>query len=221
MELILLGRERSVGVTVDQLKQEKIVSIIRMSSIDRLDETVEALYKGGIRAVEITTNTKDAPKGISRTKELFPEMLVGAGTVLDSESVNLVISAGADFILTPTLKKETIESTNRYQVPIIPGAFSPTEVLTAVEYGASIVKVFPARQVGPGYFSDLRGPLPHIQTMAVGGINLENANSYLNAGASMLGVGSSLVDEALVQKGDFDEIERRANRFVEIVQNAK
>lgn len=210
-----------MGVTVDQLKQEKIVSIIRMSSIDRLDETVEALYKGGIRAVEITTNTKDAPKGISRTKELFPEMLVGAGTVLDSESVNLVISAGADFILTPTLKKETIESTNRYQVPIIPGAFSPTEVLTAVEYGASIVKVFPARQVGPGYFSDLRGPLPHIQTMAVGGINLENANSYLNAGASMLGVGSSLVDEALVQKGDFDEIERRANRFVEIVQNAK
>lgn len=221
MELILLGRERRVGVTVDQLKQEKVVSIIRMSSIDRLDETVEALYKGGIRAVEITTNTKDAPKGISRTKELFPEMLVGAGTVLDSESVNLVISAGADFILTPTLKKETIESTNRYQVPIIPGAFSPTEVLTAVEYGASIVKVFPARQVGPGYFSDLRGPLPHIQTMAVGGINLENANSYLNAGASMLGVGSSLVDEALVQKGDFDEIERRANRFVEIVQNAK
>lgn len=210
-----------MGVTVDQLKQEKIVSIIRMSSIDRLDETVEALYKGGIRAVEITTNTKDAPKGISRTKELFPEMLVGAGTVLDSESVNLVISAGADFILTPTLKKETIESANRYQVPIIPGAFSPTEVLTAVEYGASIVKVFPARQVGPGYFSDLRGPLPHIQTMAVGGINLENANSYLNAGASMLGVGSSLVDEALVQKGDFDEIERRANRFVEIVQNAK
>lgn len=205
-------------VTVDQLIKEKVVSIIRMSSIEHIEQTVESLYKGGIRAVEITMNTKDALQGISRTKELFPDMLVGAGTVLDAESVNLVINAGADFILTPTLKKETINSANRYQVPIIPGAFSPTEVLTAVEYGASIVKIFPARQVGPSYFSDLKGPLNHIETMAVGGINLDNTSSYLDGGASMVGIGSSLVDEALVKKGDFEEIERRASILMEKVQ---
>lgn len=204
---------------LEQLNREKIVAIVRMSSLEGLEKTVEALYESGIHFIEITMNTPDALQGIKRVKALYPEMYVGAGTVLDSESARMAIYAGADFLLTPTLKKETILTANRYQIPIIPGTLTPTEALTAVEYGASMVKIFPARQVGPSYFSDLKGPLSQINTMAVGGIDLDNAAIFLKSGATTLGIGSSLVDEKLVRSNDFDEIARRARMFVEIVQS--
>ncbi|MBO0958775.1 bifunctional 4-hydroxy-2-oxoglutarate aldolase/2-dehydro-3-deoxy-phosphogluconate aldolase [Neobacillus sp. MM2021_6] len=206
---------------LEEIKRAKLVAIIRSQSSEGLENTVRSLYQGGIRAVEITLNTPGAFTGIERMKQKFPELLIGAGTVLDSESARLAIASGASFLLTPTLKKETIETARYYQVPIIPGVMTPTEVLTAYEYGAKMVKIFPIRPLGPKYLTDLKGPLPFVETMAVGGVSLENANVFLKAGAHCLGIGSSLVDDKLVQHGDFTEIERRAARFVEIVHEVQ
>lgn len=206
---------------LEEIRKAKLVAIIRSHSSEGLENTVRSLYQGGIRTIEITMNTPGALSGIERIKEQYPELLIGAGTVLDSETARLAIMSGAGFILTPTLKKETIETANRYNVPIIPGVMTPTEVLTAYEYGAKMVKIFPIQQLGPKYLSDLKGPLPFVETMAVGGISLENAGLYLNAGATSLGIGSSLVDEKLVQQGDFTEIERRAASFVEVVNKVQ
>lgn len=210
------GRGSTLNLTLETVRQEKIVSIIRSDSTENLVKTVDSLYKGGIRVVEVTLNTPNALKGIESLKALYPDLLIGAGTVLDAESATLSIMAGASFLLAPTLKKSTLEAANRYDIPVIPGVFTPTEALTAYEYGAKMVKIFPARQLGPSFFKDLQGPLPQIQTMAVGGISLENAKDYLTAGATSLGIGSSLVDNDLILKGDFEEIERRAAEFVRI-----
>ncbi|NHC41034.1 bifunctional 4-hydroxy-2-oxoglutarate aldolase/2-dehydro-3-deoxy-phosphogluconate aldolase [Bacillus sp. MM2020_1] len=207
--------------TLEEIRRAKLVAIIRSHSTEGLENTVRSLYQGGIRTIEITMNTPGALRGIERVKEMYPDVLIGAGTVLDSETARLAIMSGAGFLLTPTLKKDTIETANRYHVPIIPGVMTPTEVLTAYEYGAKMVKIFPIRQLGPKYLTDLQGPLPFVETMVVGGISLENAASYLQAGAGSLGIGSSLVDEKLVQLGDFTEIERRAASFVEIVNKVQ
>jgi 2-dehydro-3-deoxyphosphogluconate aldolase / (4S)-4-hydroxy-2-oxoglutarate aldolase len=198
-----------------EIRKQKIVAIIRGDSTDLIESTVESLYQGGIRLVEITMNTQGALNGIERIKQAFPEMLVGAGTVLDPETARSAIVAGASYILTPTLKASTIEMGNRYNVPVIPGVLTPTEALTAYEAGARMVKIFPIRSLGPKYISDLHGPLPHLDMMAVGGISLDNASSFIKAGSCALGIGSSLVDNTLVQQGDFTEIEKRARRFVE------
>jgi len=202
--------------TLQEINKTKLVAIIRSNSSDKLESTVKSLYDGGIRVVEVTMNTPGALNGIERMKALYPDMLIGAGTVLDPETARQSILSGASFILTPTLKRSTVEMANRYNVPIIPGVLTPTEVLTAYEYGAKMVKIFPIRSLGPSYISDLKGPLPYIQTMVVGGISLENAEEYLRAGANSLGIGSSLVDDKLIERGEFKEIEKRAARFVEI-----
>lgn len=203
---------------IDRITNEKIVAIIRSQSSEKLVETVESLYKGGIRTVEITMNTPGALKGIENVKALYPDLVIGAGTVLDSETAVMAINAGANFLLAPTLSLKTIEASNRYDVPLIPGVFTPTEALTAYEHGAKMVKIFPIRNLGPGFLKDLNGPLPFIQTMAVGGISVENARSYLNAGASSLGISSSLVDNELILTGNFEEIQRRASQFTELAR---
>lgn len=214
-------RGENLKSVIDRISEEKIVSIIRAESTENLLSTVNSLYKGGIRMVEVTMNTPGALKGIEELKALYPDLIIGAGTVLDSETAVLSIMAGASFLLAPTLNRKTIEAANRYDVPLIPGVFTPTEALTAYEYGAKMVKIFPIRKLGPAFLTDLKGPLPFIQTMAVGGISLENAKDYLEAGATSLGVGSSLVDDEVVKKGNFEEIERRAFHFVEIATNAR
>src|SRR5690606_35181024 len=116
----------------------------------------------------------------------------------------------------PTLKESSIAMANRYNTFIVPGVLTPTEALTAYEYGARMIKIFPARSVGSKYITDLKGPLSHLDIMAVGGISLENAEEFLEAGSSALGIGSALVDNKLVKQGDFDEIEKRAREFVEL-----
>lgn len=218
-----LGNERDEDLKsiLNRISEEKIVAIIRAESTENLIPTVDSLYKGGIRVVEVTMNTPGAIKGIESLKALYPDLLIGAGTVLDSETAVLAIMAGASFLLAPTVNQKTIEAANRYDVPLIPGVFTPTEALSAYEAGAKMVKIFPIRSLGPSFLKDLKGPLPFIQTMAVGGISLENAKDYLEAGAMSLGIGSSLVDDGIVQTGNYEEIEKRASRFVEIANNAR
>ena len=153
---------------------------------------------------------------ILRLKEKYAgRMLVGAGTVLDTETCRTAILAGADFILSPTLNTEVIRMCNRYGRAAVPGVMTPTEILTALEAGADIVKVFPAGALGAAYIKDVKGPLKQACIMAVGGVSLENTADLFRAGASCVGVGSNLVSKALIQSGSFDGITERAKAFTE------
>jgi 2-dehydro-3-deoxyphosphogluconate aldolase/(4S)-4-hydroxy-2-oxoglutarate aldolase len=153
--------------------------------------------------------------------EFGTKMTVGAGTVLDSETARTAILAGADFILTPTLSTPVIELCNRYGKPAVPGALTPTEILTACEAGAQLVKVFPARVYGPEYLKDLKGPLSQIKLMPVGGVGLENAAEFIRCGAHSLGIGSQMVNYAQVREGRFEEITRTASELMKLVTETK
>jgi len=178
---------------LDQIKQHKLVAILRGCDPGHVLHIAEALYAGGIRLLEITLNSRDALTTIKATStQLGDKLLIGAGTVLTPDEAEAAISAGARFILSPTLDLPTMEKTLALGAVSIPGAFTATEILTAHRNGAGIVKVFPA-SVGPAYFRDLRGPLPQIPLMPTGGVNLENIRQFQKAGAAAFGIGSALV----------------------------
>ncbi|WP_335338758.1 bifunctional 4-hydroxy-2-oxoglutarate aldolase/2-dehydro-3-deoxy-phosphogluconate aldolase [Lentibacillus amyloliquefaciens] len=156
--------------TLQKMTDHKLVAIVRGADPDDVMPIAEALYDGGIRLMEITMDTPRVETIISELNNAFSgEMLVGAGTVLDAESAKTAIEAGATFIISPTVNTETIKMTKRYGVVSIPGAMTPTEILTAYEHGADLVKVFPAQAMGPGYVKDVRGPFPYIPLMPTGG----------------------------------------------------
>ncbi|WP_181350679.1 bifunctional 4-hydroxy-2-oxoglutarate aldolase/2-dehydro-3-deoxy-phosphogluconate aldolase [Thalassobacillus sp. CUG 92003] len=201
------------------IRREKLVAIIRLEDDDIIEPIVSHLYKGGIRVVEVTMNTPGAVEAIRKIKETYTEMTVGAGTVLDAAAAEEAIQAGADFLLAPTLKKETIHTGVDYGIPVIPGVMTPTEALTAYEWGAPLVKVFPARHLGPDFLNDLRGPLTEIEGMAVGGVSTDNMAEYLRKGWNSLGIGGSLVNKAWIQEGNFAKIEAKAKEFVAIRDN--
>jgi len=150
-----------------------------------------------------------------------PGFLLGAGTVVDAETARLAILAGAQFVVSPVLRPEMIEVCHRHDVAAIPGCFSPTEILTAWEAGADVVKVFPATSLGPAYFKDLRGPLPHIKLMPTGGVTIDNAADWIRAGAVAVGVGTALVDPKAVAAGDYRAITANACRIVANVRVAR
>ncbi|ASB86877.1 bifunctional 4-hydroxy-2-oxoglutarate aldolase/2-dehydro-3-deoxy-phosphogluconate aldolase [Bacillus sonorensis] len=178
---------------LSQIEKHKVIAIIRGYRAEDALKITEALKAGGIRLVEMTLNSPQAIKAIEAVSEQFgDDMLIGAGTVLDSESARAALAAGAQFILSPTVNEETIKLTKRYGAVSIPGAFTPTEILTAYENGGDIIKVFPGT-MGPGYIKDIHGPLPQIPLLPTGGVGLENIREYLDAGAIGAGIGSSLV----------------------------
>jgi 2-dehydro-3-deoxyphosphogluconate aldolase/(4S)-4-hydroxy-2-oxoglutarate aldolase len=191
-----------------------VVAIMRAKSSEQLIEAAEAVRAGGIRAIEVTMTTPGALAVIEKAVAKFgKEVLFGAGSVLDSESARSAILAGAQFIVCPTFKPETIEICKRYAVPVMPGAYTPTEILSAWEAGADIVKIFPASVGGPAYIKALKGPLPHIRMAAVGGVDLNTIADFFQAGVDMVGVGGELVSQALLDKGDFAAITERAAAF--------
>lgn len=148
-------------------------------------------------------------------------MIVGAGTVLDAETARQVILAGARFVVGPVLRPEVIELGHRYDVAVMPGCFTPTEILTAWEAGADVVKVFPATALGPGFFKDVRGPLPQVRLMPTGGVTRENAGAWIAAGAVAIGVGTALVDPKAVSAGRFDLLSANARHFIDAVRVAR
>ncbi len=200
-----------------------IVPIVRAESPSSAIRAVEAVINGGIRAAEITMTTPGALQALEKLAgELGERIVLGAGTVLDPETARACILAGAQFIVTPTLRPATIEVARRYSRVIIPGALTPTEVLTAWEAGADMVKVFPCDNVGgPKYIKALKAPLPQVEMIPTGGVNLETAGAFLKAGACAVAVGSELVDSASVRSGRFDVIEDRARRFLEAIARAR
>ncbi|AKU25407.1 bifunctional 4-hydroxy-2-oxoglutarate aldolase/2-dehydro-3-deoxy-phosphogluconate aldolase [Geobacillus subterraneus] len=206
-----------------QIKENGIVAIIRNASPTNILPIVRSLRAGGVKTVEITVET---PKVLTLIEKVIDEMgnelIVGAGTVLDPETARAAIMAGAKFIFSPTVNVETIKLTKRYGVISIPGALTPTEILTAYEHGADVIKVFPANVFGPGYLKDIHGPMPHVPLMPTGGLNLGNIADYIKAGAVAVGLGNSLVNtKMLVSESDFENLRERAEKYVQEVKKAR
>ncbi len=199
-----------------------IVAVIRADSGELLAEVADALVAGGVDVMEVTFTVPRAHEVLAQVaKRLGDKVLLGAGTVLDSETARIAILAGAEFIVSPTVNRRVIRLARRYDKLVMPGALTPTEVLSAWESGADIVKVFPSEVTGPGYLKALGGPLPQIRLMPTGGVNLDTAADYLRAGAYALGVGGSLVDPRAVAAGELTKIEKLARQFIAIVRQVR
>ena len=199
-----------------------VVAVVRSPDSHQLVEVAKALAEGGVTVMEITFSVPDALDVIRRVRrEMGDRVLLGAGTVLDPETARAAILAGAEFIVSPTLSLDTIRLCRRYDRAVLPGAFTPTEILTAWEAGADIVKVFPAEVVGPAYFKALRGPLPQVRVMPTGGVDLNSAAEFLKAGACCLGIGGQLVDPKAVAAGDFARIRELARQYLDIVKRTR
>lgn len=201
---------------IQELRANKICAIVRGVDASKIDELAQSLIRSGIKVVEVTYNTPGASHMIQELSNNYGnELIVGAGTVLDSETAKSAIDAGAQFVLSPTIDVEVIKICNKYNVLPVPGIMTPTEALKAWEFGAKMVKIFPANVLGPNFIKQLKGPLNQIEVMGVGGITLDNVRDYLEAGASCVGIGSNLVSKDLVDKGDFKAIEDRGRQFLE------
>ena len=199
-----------------------LIGVIRLNDADKLKGVVEALQAGGVTALEITMTTPGALEAIGEVaKSVGEEFLVGAGTVLDPETARLALLAGAQFVVGPTLNPDVIRTVHRYDKVVIPGAFTPTEILTAWELGADVVKVFPATALGPKYFRDVRGPLPQVKLSPTGGVSLDNAGEFIRTGACCLGVGSALVPKEAVAHSDWQQITDRAKAFIAEIRKAR
>lgn len=207
-----------VESVIDTILKEKLVAILRKIEGDKLFKVIDSLLEAGIRVAEITLNTEDAINLLGElVKRYGEEILLGAGTVIRVQEVEEAARSGAKFIVTPVMLPEIIQACKRFQLGVIPGACSPTEIYQAYSLGADIVKVFPAGSLGPSYFRELQGPLGNIPLAAVGGVTLENGRAFLEAGAKVLGVGSSLTPQQLVNVGDWTQLKNIAKRFKELV----
>ncbi|NAO99760.1 bifunctional 4-hydroxy-2-oxoglutarate aldolase/2-dehydro-3-deoxy-phosphogluconate aldolase [Halomonas sp. MG34] len=205
--------------TLNWIEDKKLIAILRGYNTADSIAIAKALHAGGITTLEVTLNSPSPFQTIEKiSSELGDEVIVGAGTVLDAESARLAISAGAQFILSPTFDRETIKLTKRYGKVSIPGAFTPTEILNAFEEGADIIKVFPASTLGPSFVKDLRGPLPQLKLLPTGGVTVENVASFIKNGAVGVGLGSSLVSSVEKVTDEFlNELTKRASAFVQAV----
>ena len=207
---------------LQQVLECGIVAVVRSPDSRRLVEACRALAEGGVTVAEITMTVPDALDVMRAVKrELGERVLLGAGTILDTETARLALLAGAEYLVTPTLDVEVIRMCQRYGKLVMPGAFTPTEILAAWQAGADIVKVFPAEAVGPAYFKAVRGPLPQVRLMPTGGVDLGTAAAFLEAGACCLGIGSQLVEPRAVAAGDFGRIKELAAEYVSIVKKAR
>jgi len=199
-----------------------IVSIIRAESGEQLVDVAQALYEGGIDVIEVTFTVPGVLDIIADVKRaLGDRIILGAGTVLDTESARAAILAGAEFIVTPTLNRDVIQLCNRYDKMIMPGGFTPTEILAAWEAGADIVKVFPADVGGPGFLKAVHGPLPQIRLLPTGGVDLDTLPGFVKAGACAVGLGSALVEKEAVATGNLDRIRTLAARYVSAMTEAR
>ena len=203
---------------MQRIEECGIVAIIRANSSEELFDTAVAIKNGGVDVIEITMTTPDALQVIRDVADrLGDSVLIGVGSVLDAETARAAMLAGAEFVVSPVTKTDIIEICNRYGKVVIPGAFTPTEILRAWETGADYVKVFPASGVGPSYIKDIKAPLPQIPLIPTGGVTAENAAEFIKAGAAALGVGSALVSQDIIDSGDFATLTEKAKSLVTAV----
>ncbi|MBM3726241.1 MAG: bifunctional 4-hydroxy-2-oxoglutarate aldolase/2-dehydro-3-deoxy-phosphogluconate aldolase [Acidobacteria bacterium] len=200
-----------------------LVPIIRTNSAESAIRSVEALVEGGVTAAEITMTVPGALGALEAVAARFGSRIaLGAGTVLDPETARACMLSGAEFFVTPAINRATIDLAQRYSIAIMPGALTPTEVLTAWEAGADVVKVFPCGNVGgPKYIKALKGPLPHVEMAPTGGVNLETIGDFLKAGACAAGVGGELIDAKTIQEGRYEVFVERARQYLAAVAKAR
>jgi 2-dehydro-3-deoxyphosphogluconate aldolase / (4S)-4-hydroxy-2-oxoglutarate aldolase len=210
-----MGKEQQLRQVLDS----GIVAVVRSPDSHLLVDVSRALLEGGVTVLEITMTVPDALDVIRAVrKALGDRILLGAGTILDAETARAALLAGAEFLVAPTINLDVIRLCQRYDKLVMPGAFTPTEIMTAWEAGADIVKVFPADVVGPAFFKAVRAPLPQVKLMPTGGVDLTTAAEFLKAGACCLGVGSQMVEAKAVAERNFDRIRDLARQYVGIVK---
>jgi 2-dehydro-3-deoxyphosphogluconate aldolase/(4S)-4-hydroxy-2-oxoglutarate aldolase len=202
------------------IKKIGLVPVLRAESEAQAMELAGAIADGGVTVLEVTMTVPGAVRVIARLKKERPEILLGAGTVLDAETAKACIDEGAEFVVSPAFNAKTVELCRKMDVAVLPGALTPTEVLTAWQAGADVVKVFPASAMGGAkYIKSLKAPLPQIEMIPTGGVSLETAREFLEAGVYALGVGADLVDTKAIARGDGKKITEHARKYLEIVKS--
>ncbi len=207
---------------IDRILNPGIVAIIRADSSEQLLAAAEALYEGGVTGMEITMTTPNALQVISDvTKRFGSKVLIGVGSVLDTETCRAAILAGSEFVVTPITRPDVIKMCNRYGKPIASGAYTPTEAMTAYESGADFIKIFPADQLGPQYIKNILAPMPMLQIIPTGGVTIQTAESFIKAGCVALAAGSSLVSKEILKNQDWKKLTETAAAFVEAIKKAR
>ncbi|MCH8204076.1 MAG: bifunctional 4-hydroxy-2-oxoglutarate aldolase/2-dehydro-3-deoxy-phosphogluconate aldolase [Candidatus Hydrogenedentes bacterium] len=198
-----------------------VIAIVRLADRERLLKTAEAIYEGGVRVIEFTLNTPGALDAIRSCRDAMGDAIIGAGTVLSAEDAEAALDAGAEIIVAPDTKAMVVETARGRGAVAIPGAYTPTEIARAMELGADLIKLFPAKGLGPEYVREVLAPLDGARLVPTGGVTVDNAGAYLEAGAAALAVGGGIVNNALVASGDFDAIARNARAYREAVLRAR
>ncbi len=208
---------------MNSLMSEGLIPVIRVAGASEAMAVANAIKAGGVSLIEITMSVRGAIGVIEELSNQYKdEIIMGAGTVLDPETARAALLAGAQFIVSPTINLDVIQLCHRYSAVVIPGALTPTEILTAWEAGADMVKVFPAGQLGgPSYLKALRGPLPQILLVPTGGVNLKNAGDFIQAGATAIGVGAELVDKKALKEGNFSVITENTRAYLKAIRDAR
>jgi 2-dehydro-3-deoxyphosphogluconate aldolase/(4S)-4-hydroxy-2-oxoglutarate aldolase len=206
---------RPFSPLVTDLEAAGVVAIVRMSDPRQARAAADAILEGGVRALEITMTVPGAVDLIRQLAAALPAgCILGAGTVVDAVTVARVLDAGAQFVVSPVFRREVIDACHARGAAVMPGCFTPTEILDAWDAGADIVKVFPATTLGPTYLKDVHGPLPEVKLMPTGGVTIDNAGDWIRAGAAAVGVGTALLDRQAIAAGDWSRLRENASRIV-------
>lgn len=206
---------------VEEIIKRKAVAVLRIKEPGKLKKVIEALYAGGMSVAEITMTVPNAIQLIEKmSNELDKNIIIGVGSVLNSKIAEDAINAGAKYVVSPIFKKEIIDIAHKYNVPAMPGCFTPTEIQTAFEAGADIIKIFPADVLGMDFFKGILAPMPHLKLMPTGGVTLTNAGEWLKAGACAVGVGSALLDKEAIEKENLSKLTENAKIIMDNIFEA-
>lgn len=208
-------------IIVEEVIKRKAVAVLRIKEPDKLKKVIEALYEGGLSVAEITMTVPNAIELIEKlSNELDNNTIIGVGSVLNKDVAEAAIKAGAKYVVSPIFKKEIIETAHKYDIPSMPGCFTPTEIQTAYEAGADIIKVFPADVLGMDFFKGILAPMPHLKLMPTGGVSLTNAGDWIKAGACAVGVGSALLDKEAIEKENYSKLTENAKIIMDNILKA-
>ena len=206
---------------LQEILKRKAIAVLRVKEEEKLQRVIEAIYSGGVSVIEITMTVPNAVQLIEQMNEkLDKNIIIGVGSVLNSKTAEDAIEAGAKYVVSPIFKKEIIETAHKFDVPAMPGCFTPSEIQTAFEWGADIVKVFPADIVGMEFFKAILAPMPHLKLMPTGGVNLTNVGEWLKAGACAVGIGSALLDKKAIQENNYLKLTENAKLIIKSISDA-
>jgi 2-dehydro-3-deoxyphosphogluconate aldolase/(4S)-4-hydroxy-2-oxoglutarate aldolase len=206
---------------LEEILKRKAVAVLRVKDENKLQSVIEAIYAGGVSVAEITMTVPNAIQLIEKMSEkLDKNIIIGVGSVLNNKTAADAIKAGAKYVVSPIFKKEIIDIAHKFDVPAMPGCFTPTEIQTAFEFGADVVKVFPADFVGMEFFKAILAPMPHLKLMPTGGVSLTNAGEWLKAGACAVGIGSALLDSKAIQEGNYSKLTENAKVIMKSIKDA-